>query len=283
MNLKVTRLVDARVPAARAFLEARLETSLFLLASLDRYGPDATEIPTSGNYYELSAADRIEAVFAITRRGHLLAQTGGRRDLVPTILETCRSKGLTVTGVVAEWNAAEAIHAELTAAGSFAPSYVSRNLVCHREMHHDDDELNAPVLVRRLRPGDFDDWFAMYDAFLRDQGSVTPPKRDDLQTHFERRSAAGWWWGAFDGPRLVGIVAVDEEYRTACQIGGLYVDPHDRRRGIARALMAGLQRDCLADAPACRMVLFVRSDNRSAQVFYAGLGFEGAGHFGLIW
>jgi ribosomal protein S18 acetylase RimI-like enzyme len=270
------------VPAARGFLEARVETSLFLLASLDRYGPRVTEIPTSGDYYEVTIASQIAAVFAFTRKGHLLVQTGGRRDLVPAIVARCQADGLAVTGVVAEWTAAEAIHAALSATGALAPTYVSKNLVCHRQMHHDDYR-QALDHVRRLRAGDFDEWFRLYAAFLSDQGAETLPSRADLRGPFERRSAAGWWWGAFDGPRLAGIVAVDEVYRTTCQIGGLYVSPEARRRGLARALMAGLQRDCLEDAPGCRMVLFVRTANRLAQTFYDGLGFQRAGHFALIW
>jgi ribosomal protein S18 acetylase RimI-like enzyme len=281
MTLKVTRLARSRVPAAAAFLEARLETSLFLLASLDRYGPDATEIPTSGNYYEVSADHQVVAVFAVTRRGHLLAQTCGRRDVVPDILEACRRHEVKITGIVAEWTAAEALLEALGEGAGFAPAYVSRNVVCHREMRHDDSEHIDDV--RRLRSSDFDQWFTLYDALMRDQGA-TPPRRQDLQTHFERRSAAGWWWGAFDRGTLTGIVAVDEVYRTGLQIGGLYVRPEDRRRGFATALMAGLQRDCLLDTHAVgRMVLFVRSDNLRAQRFYDGLGFQRAGHFALIW
>ena len=281
MSFTVTRLSRSRVPAAKSFLESRLETSLFLLASLDRYGPDATEMPTSADYYEVTAAGDVAAVFAVTRRGHLLAQTGGRRNPVPVILQTCQTKGLKITGVVAEWNAAEALLSALRSASGFAPAYVSKNLVCHREMRH--DESKHPLdHVRRLRAGDFDEWFTLYEALMRDQGA-TPPKREHLQDHFERRSAAGWWWGAFDRRQLTGIVAVDEVYRDGCQIGGLYVRPDDRRRGIAAALMAGLQRDCLLDAPSGRMVLFVRSDNVSAQRFYQKLDFESGGYFGLIW
>ncbi len=281
MTFTVTRLSRSRVQAAKSFLEARLETSLFLLASLDRYGPDATDIPTSADYYEVTEGTDLAAVFAITRRGHLLAQTGGRRDPVSAILRCCADKGLKVTGVVAEWNAAEALLAALRASSGFTPAYVSRNLVCHREMRH--DESKHPLdHVRRLRAADFDEWFTLYEALMRDQGA-TPPKREHLQDHFERRSGAGWWWGAFDRRQLTGIVAVDEVYRNGCQIGGLYVRPEERRRGIAAALMAGLQRDCLLDAPSCRMVLFVRSDNLQAQRFYQNLGFESGGYFGLIW
>ena len=282
MTPKVIRLARSRVPAATSFLEARLETSLFLLASLDRYGPDATQIPTSGNYYELTVAREVVGVFAVTRGGHLLAQIGGRGDLVPAILQACDAHEARIAGIVAEWNAAEALHRTLSATRGFAPTYVSRNVVCHREMRH--DESRHPVdHVRRLRSADFDQWFGLYEALMRDQGA-TPPARDALRTHFERRSGAGWWWGAFDRGQLTGIVSVDEVYRNGCQIGGLYVRPADRRRGIASALMAGLQRDCLLDTHAAgRMVLFVRSDNLRAQRFYDELGFERAGHFALIW
>ncbi len=282
MTVSVARLTHARVPAIRRFLERRVETSLFLLASLDRYGLRATEMPTSGDYYEVTAGKDVVAVFAFTRRGHLLVQTEERLELVPAIVARCQEDRLDVTGVVGEWTASDAIRDALSRAGTLTPTYVSKNLVCHRDMHYED--YRRPLdHVRRLRAGDFEEWYRLYTAFLVDQGAETPPNRDDLRGHFERRSAAGWWWGGFDGSRLAGIVAVDEVYHTTCQIGGLYVSPEVRRRGLARALMAGLQRDCLADAPGCRMVLFVRTSNHLAQAFYDTLRFQRAGHFALIW
>ena len=131
-----------------------------LLASLDRYGPDPTEIPTSATYYEVTASSETVAVFAVTRRGHLLAQVAGRTEIVPAILQTCRDAGVTVTGVVAEWETAEAARTALAATTGFAPAYVSKNLICHREMRYDDSNQSLDR-VRRLRPGDFNNWFTL--------------------------------------------------------------------------------------------------------------------------
>jgi ribosomal protein S18 acetylase RimI-like enzyme len=282
MATSAARLTDARVQGAIRFLEPHLDTSIFLLASLGRYGPHVTDIANSGDYYEVTVDNQIAAVFACTRRGHLLAQTGGRRDLASEIARTCQTDGFKVTGVIAEWDAAESLHQELSAIGAFAPSYLAKNLVLRRQMRHDDFRHSLDH-VRRLQPSESDAWIGLYETFLSDQGSAAPPNRDALRGNFERRSGTGFWWGAFDGPLLVGIVAVDEVYRNVSQVGGLYVRPEARRRGIGTALMAGLQRDCLADTRLDRMVLFVRSDNLLGHAFYEAQQFEGVGHFGLIW
>ena len=78
--------VDAgNVAQARAFLEQNLETSLFLLSNLESYGHRVGDSLNSGNFKLLATGGRIDAVFCLSRRGNLLAQTGGRTDLAAAI------------------------------------------------------------------------------------------------------------------------------------------------------------------------------------------------------
>jgi len=58
----------------RGFLEAHVDTSLFLLSNLAIFGPRLTDHGNSGNYRLVEEAGRVVAVFCLTRRGNLLVQ-----------------------------------------------------------------------------------------------------------------------------------------------------------------------------------------------------------------
>src|SRR5438105_15879168 len=58
----------------RGFLEAHLDTSLFLLSNLAVFGPRLADHGNSGNYRLIEEAGRVVAVFCLTRRGNLLVQ-----------------------------------------------------------------------------------------------------------------------------------------------------------------------------------------------------------------
>src|ERR1700739_2037455 len=87
----------------RSFLEAPLDTSLFLLSNLAIFGPRLTDHPNSGNYKLVEEAGRIVAVFSLTRRGNLLVQAAGSAGLAESILESCEGETLEVCGVAGEW------------------------------------------------------------------------------------------------------------------------------------------------------------------------------------
>ena len=82
----------------RGFLEAHVESSLFLLSNLAIFGPRLTDHWNSGNYRLVEEAGRVVAVFSLTRRGNLIVQAGGRADLADSILEACESEPIEVSG-----------------------------------------------------------------------------------------------------------------------------------------------------------------------------------------
>ena len=87
------RRVDIKdLERVRGFLEAHIETSLFLLSNLAIFGPHLGESGFSGNYHLVEEDRRIVAVFCLTRRGNLPVQAGGLSYLAVAILVTCESE-----------------------------------------------------------------------------------------------------------------------------------------------------------------------------------------------
>ena len=82
-------------------------------------------------------------------------------------------------------------------------------------------------------------------------------------------------WGAFDGPKLVGVVHAEVRRPGLWVLGGVYVEPEARRRGRGRELIAVA---LAASARArVRVALFVREDRAEARALYEGVGFHPAG------
>ena len=83
------------------------------------------------------------------------------------------------------------------------------------------------------------------------------------------------WWAAYDGEQLLGYAGgwvVDGQV----QILKVGVDPSQRRRGIARELLARVAADA-RDLGAATCSLEVRAGNVGAQAFYEALGFHTLG------
>jgi hypothetical protein len=151
--------VDAgNVAAARAFLEQNLETSLFLLSNLESYGYRVGDSLNSGNFKLLATDGRIEAVFCLSRRGNLLAQTAGRTDLAAAILEACANEPTPISGVLGEWNAAAALWELVLRAGGVVERHASRETLYRLELLPATKAAAEDPRVRWLEPSDFEQW-----------------------------------------------------------------------------------------------------------------------------
>jgi len=87
--------------------------------------------------------------------------------------------------------------------------------------------------------------------------------------------------GAFDGPRLVGIVGLRRERQRKLAhkalLWGMYVDPNARNRGTGRKLVAHLLTHA-ATMPGLRQItLGVNATNRAALALYETTGFKAFG------
>jgi predicted GNAT family acetyltransferase len=275
--------VDAgNVANARAFLEQHLETSLFLLSNLESYGYRIGDSLNSGNFKLLATGGRIEAVFCLSRRGNLLAQTGGRTDLAPAILEACASEKTPISGVLGEWNAAAALWQLLLRTGGIVEQHASRETLYRLELAPATPATADHPRVRWLEPADFEQWQPLQHEFLAEQGIPMQGTPEQLRANFDENAAAGRWWGTWIDGELRAIAALNAVYATTGQIGGVFTLRDFRRRGLSRVTLQALISDSVIRHRLERLILFTGQQNQAAIRLYESLGFASIGEFALL-
>ena len=210
----------------RAFLEAHVETSLFLLSNLAIFGPRLTDHWNSGNYRLIEAAGRVVAVFCLTRRGNLLVQAAGRAELAEQMMEACESEAIEVSGIAGEWPTAVALWELLRADPRFEPGVSSRDVLYRLALAggvapRQRSLPAAGLTVRPLDPGDFAQWERLNTAYCAELNLPLPVLDAAHEAEFARRTRARWWWGAFAGAQLAAIVGLNAAYGAVGQVGGV--------------------------------------------------------------
>jgi predicted GNAT family acetyltransferase len=270
----------------RSFLEAHVDTSLFLLSNLALFGARLGEHWNSGNYRLVEEDGQVVAVFCLTRRGNLLVQAAGRADLAESILEACEAETIEICGVAGEWPTAEAVWELLRADPSFEPSLGSRDVLYRFALTGNEvvtpSTLVEGLTVRALEAGDFEEWERLNTAYLTELHIPLPGGGAAHEAEFARRARARWWWGAFVGSDLVATVGLNAAYGVVGQIGGVYTRPADRNKGVAAAAMRLLMQDASQRHRFEKLILFTGEDNLGARALYESLGFESAGAYGLL-
>ena len=270
----------------RGFLEAHVDTSLFLLSNLAIFGPRLADHGNSGNYRLVEEAGQVVAVFCLTRRGNLLVQAAGRADLAESILESCEGETIEVCGVAGEWPTAAALWELLRADPRFEPTLGSKDVLYRLPLAEGAEVTRtaAPreVIVRALDASDFQQWERLNSAYCAELKLPLPVLDDAHALEFARRTRAKWWWGAFVGRQLAAIVGLNAAYGSVGQVGGVYARPEDRKKGLARAAMELLIEDSREHHHFTRLILFTGEENPGARRLYESLGFELTGAFGLL-
>jgi len=78
-------------------------------------------------------------------------------------------------------------------------------------------------------------------------------------------------WGAFDGERLVGVARAAVRLPAVWVVGGVYVEPTQRDRGLGRSVVAAVVEE--AERSGARAGLYVRDEAGPALRVYSRLGF----------
>jgi len=270
----------------RSFLEAHVESSLFLLSNLAIFGPRLTDHWNSGNYRLVEEAGCVVAVFSLTRRGNLIVQAGGRADLAESILEACESEPMEVCGVMGEWSTAHALWNLLLDDPRFEPGLSSKDVLYRLPLAamaaRPSRSLPAGVAVRPLEATDYSQWERLNTAYCAEMNLPLPVADHAHESEFGRRTRARWWWGAFLGSQLAAVVGLNAAYGVVGQVGGVYTRPADRKKGLARAAMELLMEEGRDYHQFEKLILFTNEDNLSARRLYESLSFDIVGEFGLL-
>ena len=270
----------------RAFLEAHVDTSMFLLSNLAIFGPRLTDHWNSGNYRLIEEGGRVVAVFCLTRRGNLLVQAAGRAELAEPIMEACESETIEISGIAGEWPTAVALWELLRADPRFEPALASRDVLYRLALAGRAATVHRPLpaglSTRPLDAGDFEQWERLNTAYCAELNLPLPVVDAAHEAEFARRTRARWWWGAFAGSQLAAIVGLNAAYGAVGQVGGVYARPADRKKGFARAAMELLVEDGRDYHQFEKLILFTGEENHPARRLYESMGFQEAGAFGLL-
>lgn len=272
---------ESDLEATRAFLEAHVETSLFLLGNLAEHGPRLGAHLNSGTFRAIYEREAIVAVFCLARRGNLLVQTGGRADLAPAILAACEAEPIAIHGVVGEWIAAQAVWQLLCAKPGFRPGLAQREVLYARALPFLQSS-SSMLGTRMLDSRDFESWHVLNVAYCAEVQVPLQGTREERRAVFSAQAKAGHWWGHFDGDQLVGTAALNASYKHIGQVGGVYTRPGYRGRGLAGLTMQALMRDASEHHGLERLILFTGEDNLAARRLYESLDFKTVGYFGLL-
>lgn len=122
--------------------------------------------------------------------------------------------------------------------------------------------------VRTLQPGDLESALALWQR----TENIAPVTRDEVDGVLAHDP--GLVLAAEQDGRLVGVVLGTYDGRRGW-IQRLAVDPERRRGGVARALVAELERRLVERG--CRQVnLLVFDHNHGGRAFWEGVGYEGS-------
>lgn len=159
----------------------------------------------------------------------------------------------------------------------------ARNISGRDASRRDTSRRDWNGLIRRPVPEDLDALFPLQAAYEHEE---VMPKNGIFYPAACRKTlealvAAGRILAAESDGRLVGKINVNAESFTRFQIGGVYVDPAFRGRGIARAMTAELIRRL---SPLGKgFTLFVKKNNAPARAVYEGTGFSKTGDYRIAY
>ena len=145
-----------------------------------------------------------------------------------------------------------------------------------------------PITIRQLTPADAAAYRSLRLAGLRAFPHAFRPDVEEaleqpLSWAEKRLAKAGeYWFGAFDGARLVGAVCLrtqdGKKIRHSASLNALVVDPERQRQGIARSLVAHLIEFARSLGYLRQLTLTVHEGNTRAEQLYDAFGFR---QFGL--
>jgi predicted GNAT family acetyltransferase len=279
-NRMMVDIRDENLSEATAFLERAPEASLFLLSKLHAFGPRLGPSLYSGNFQGIRENGKLVAVFCLTRGGSLHVQLGDRIDLARAIVDAAKSETMPIRGVLGEWQSSKPVWDLLCADGCLRETVASKEVFYRLNLAGSVAPVASVADVRMLTGHDHDLWEPVCVAFQHETGEPVLGSREQRKAAFERSSALGHWWGAFENEQLVSIAAVIALHAPVAQIGAVFTIPERRRLGISRAVMTRLILDSRDVHRLARLCLFTEERNTPARQLYESLGFERFGHFG---
>lgn len=268
-----------------AFLDAYVETSLFLFSNVERAGLVDRGERFQGTYVaSLGPARTITAVAAHSWNGLIMLQ--GDRGLERAAQRAVELSGRKVGGFIGPWplvcRARKAFGLEQSPArhdGAERLFSLSLDAMLRpRLLSNAEVALRAPTAAEAS--GLLARWRADYQ--VETLGATrTPELTQSARREMEGWREAGTLWVLTIAGEIVAMTGFNAETRGIVQVGGVFTPPALRGRGYARAAVAASLLQARARG-VTRSILFTAETNRAAQSAYTALGYRAIGDFGLV-
>jgi uncharacterized protein len=268
-------------PVLQAFLAGHADSSMFLRSNARAAGLRDEGKLFQATYVAAFEGDRLTAVAAHCWNGMILVQAPAHLDAVVRAA-AARSGRTAITGFSGPL--AQVIQARATLGLSARPAKLdSREGLFALDL----SELRVPaalasgeVACRRSADSELDllaAWRADYLVELahleRGHALLASARAEILGGH-----AAGDLFVLTAGGQPVAMTAFNAQLPEVVQVGGVWTPPALRRRGYARAVVAG----SLLAKGAPRAILFTGDENHAAIEAYTSLGFARVGEYELV-
>ncbi|WP_296642877.1 GNAT family N-acetyltransferase [Roseinatronobacter sp.] len=257
------------VSALGAFLEAHVESSMFLLGNLDAYGTDNTDHPHGTTFFLQETGDGIIGVFGATNGGLLMCQIP-RLTALEAQTYAHLLKGYTLRGMTGASDQVALILDTL-------PLGEAVWQVNHEEPLYMMDLATLKVSDATLRAPieqDRDTLVAWFDAYMTE--TRTHPGGDAARHRGESTIRSDRVRLLVEDARITAMTGLNSVARGVVQIGGVFVPPELRGQGRAGRVVARHLAD-LRGAGLERAILFANS--APAAHAYEKIGFEKIGSY----
>ncbi|WP_281984368.1 GNAT family N-acetyltransferase [Thalassorhabdomicrobium marinisediminis] len=270
MNWRPATPEDA--PEIEAFLQAHIETSVFLLSNLRKFGATGAAQDYAMTFY--ITGHPVSGVVAQSTKGVVMAQWPGGGDWArPLALLPAP-----ITGAIGDGDQIDAL---LRAAGlRDRPTNLNSDEVLYALTLSDLIPQDGPGTLRPLTGADraaLIPWRTDYQINILGEPEETARAKaaDEIAAYIAANSHRVL---EAEGVPLA-MTGFNAEADDLVQVGGVYTPPAQRGRGLARRAVALHLAEARA-AGKTRAILF--ADNPSAQNAYEAVGFAPIGRFAMI-
>jgi len=277
----IRALGPADEAALERFLARHADSSMFLRANLRRCGLGAGDTPYHGRYLAAFAGGAMTGVLAVYGNGNVVVQAPADAAALARALAAQGDAG--TIGCVGPAAQVAAIKPIL---GPGDRTVLKDSLEILLAL--DIDRLALPPLLaegraqaRRAAAADLDLLARWRHDYMVETLSAHAGRdlRARARADLDDRLQFSWLLEVAGEP--VACQSFNAALPDMVQVGGVWTPPALRRRGYARAVVAGALRDAALQG-ARRAVLFTGSDNLPAQRAYRAIGFAPVGDYALV-
>lgn len=136
---------------------------------------------------------------------------------------------------------------------------------------------------RLLKSSDFEQWFPLYTAYLKELDIPSSLSKEERRQRFFTATENKSHWGVYTPEgQLISIASFNAATGSSAQIGGVYTLPEYRGQGYGKIVMEKLIQDSIAVDGLNELILYTGPMDSAPARLYVSLGFETKDHYSMV-